>query len=109
MRWLAGTPSFALLLAGCAQTVGGTAEPARSALTILPAEDEIRSGLRNTLSTFGYRRDAEASPISCAVVRLSSAEAAHAALESLTRQCPSASDAWVGAVRVVGLMLDESQ
>jgi hypothetical protein len=82
MRWLAGTLSFVLLLAGCAQTVDGIAEPATSAVKVLPTEDEISSGLANTLSTFGfqpfvggveiladgYRSDAEASPISCAAV-----------------------------------------
>jgi hypothetical protein len=82
MRRLAGTLSLVLVLAGCAHTVTGIAEPATSALKILPTEGEISSGLRNPLSTFGfqpviggveilpdgYRSDSEASPISCAAV-----------------------------------------
>ena len=82
MRWLAGTASVALLLAGCATTVGGVGVPAATALTILPTEDEITAAAGNTLSTFGfqpfvggveilpdgYRTDADAAPIECAAV-----------------------------------------
>jgi hypothetical protein len=139
MRWLAGALSIVLLLAGCAHTVEGAAQPAATALKILPTEAEITSAAGNTLSTFGfqpfiggveilpdgYRTDADASPIRCAavtdtaprivyeplpvveaarqsyfnwdegvdtsgadtaVVRLSTAEAAHDAFESFGRQ-----------------------
>jgi hypothetical protein len=139
MRWLAGALSIVVLLAGCAHTVEGAAQPAATALKILPTEDEITSAAGNILSTFGfqpfiggveilpdgYRTDADASPIRCAavtdtaprivyeplpvmeaarqsyfnwdegvdtsgadaaVVRLSTAEAAHDAFESFGRQ-----------------------
>jgi hypothetical protein len=82
MRWLAGTASVALLLAGCATTVGGVGVPAATALKILPTEDEITAAAGNALSTFGfqpfvggvdvlpdgYRTDADAAPIDCAAV-----------------------------------------
>jgi PknH-like extracellular domain len=82
MRWLAGALSIVLLLAGCAHTVEGAAQPAATALKILPTEDEITSAAGNILSTFGfqpfiggveilpdgYRTDADASPIRCAAV-----------------------------------------
>ncbi len=82
MRWLAGALSLVVLLAGCAHTVEGAAQPAATAVKTLPTEDEITSAVGNTLSTFGfqpfiggeeilpdgYRTDADASPISCAAV-----------------------------------------
>ncbi|HYO00795.1 MAG TPA: sensor domain-containing protein [Mycobacterium sp.] len=82
MRWLAGALSLVLLLAGCAHTVEGAAQPATTAVKTLTTEDEITSAAGNPLSTFGfqpfiggveilpdgYRTDADASPIGCAAV-----------------------------------------
>ncbi|MDX1891312.1 sensor domain-containing protein [Mycolicibacterium sp. 050158] len=81
MRWLAGALTI-VLLAGCAHTVDGRAEPAASALRTLLTEDEISSAGGNPLSTFGFqpfvggpeilpdgfRSDSDASPIACAPV-----------------------------------------
>lgn len=82
MRLLASTLPLAMLLVGCAHTVGGTAEPATAALTILPSESEVTGAVGNSLSTFGfqpfvggveilpdgYRTEADASPIDCVAV-----------------------------------------
>lgn len=79
MRWSAGALLTAVLAAGCATTVDGSARPATTALTILPTEAQISNAAGNSLSTFGfqpfvggveilpdgYRADADASPIGC--------------------------------------------
>lgn len=69
----------ATLLAGCGHVVGGTAEPAAVAVTVLPTESELTDAVGNGLSTFdfrpfaggleimpdGFRDDAEATPFRC--------------------------------------------
>lgn len=71
-----------MLLAGCAHTVNGAAEPVTTALKVLPTESEITGAAGNALSTFGfqpfiggveilpdgYRTEADASPIGCVAV-----------------------------------------
>jgi hypothetical protein len=67
------------LVAGCAHGVTGVAQPAKSALTFLPTEDEMTAAAGNRLSSFGFqpfvggleimpdgfRTDADAEPIRC--------------------------------------------
>ena len=82
MRWPASASVLLLVLAGCANTVGGTAEPVTTALRVLPSEPEITDAVGNPLSTFGfqpftggveilpdgYRTEADASPLRCVAV-----------------------------------------
>lgn len=82
MRWPASALALVLLLAGCAHTLNGAAEPVTTALKVLPTESEITDAAGNTLSTFGfqpfiggveilpdgYRTEADASPIGCVAV-----------------------------------------
>lgn len=65
--------------AGCAHGVNGVAQPARTAVTVLPSEDEMTSAVGNRLSSFGFRpfvggleimpdgfrTDVDAAPIGC--------------------------------------------
>jgi hypothetical protein len=67
------------IAAGCANGVDGVARPARTAVTILPSEDEMTSAVGNRLSSFGFqpfvggleimpngfRTDGDAAPIKC--------------------------------------------
>jgi hypothetical protein len=67
------------IAAGCAHGVDGVARPARTAVTVLPSEDEITSAVGNRLSSFGFqpfvggleimpdgfRTDGDAAPIGC--------------------------------------------
>ena len=41
--------------AGCAHGVDGVARPARTAVTVLPSEDEMTSAVGNRLSSFGFQ------------------------------------------------------
>jgi PknH-like extracellular domain len=67
------------IAAGCARGTDGVARPARTAVTVLPSEDEMTSAVGNRLSSFGFqpfvggleimpdgfRTDGDAAPIGC--------------------------------------------
>jgi hypothetical protein len=67
------------IAAGCAHGIDGVAQPAQTAVTVLPSEDEMTSAVGNRLSSFGFqpfvggleimpngfRTDGDAAPIGC--------------------------------------------